>query len=587
VNVTTVRDGGGTAPGAGEWDLLTPAPGPPPAFRRELAVRFPAATGGARLRVVEAGTAARGAFLPLDYDALHPPGSVPAATASAAGDAVAIELPGPSRVLRIGLRGPANAIERMRTKGQAVGDVRVEEGMIALVDLGVALHRMDGPHPVADPTVTGTAGVDLGDEFTDARFAIAATSGGEPFPITPADVTEVVVRSVPLGARISAGPAPDRKPDSPPSSPTAVFVAAGDIGGKTPEAAGRFDVGSALAGALQAALDDPERTSPEAVDVPLTLESGAPCRVSVSAFTVELLWAISSFDDGGSDKQVLRFRGTCPGPQTLALALDGSAVVTEASVRTLGSFRPDRATPVAGGPSTANSPEASGDRGLPIGGGRTAAARLVQASAVTATGIALGALPLEPGTELLIEVREDQKNSPTGRALWSGAVSLGPPGEAGWFSATFDQSIVLSSDPYWVVASAKAGRAVWLATPSDEGSPVDGGALAGDGDAAPSAPVPGVAPLVRALSRSTMADAGPATALTVGGTVVARTPPPTPPPPVPPGPPGDRYDLSAGVAAYVAAHPSSATIRVPLTFTSVAPGNLTVYPPEVLYDLPG
>jgi hypothetical protein len=594
VNISAVHDGAGTQ-GAADWELLAPVEGPARLYRRELGIQFPVVKDGVRLRVVEVGTVAAGAFLPLDYDALHPPGAVPAATVTSAGSAIVLELPGPARILRISIRHGGRRTERLQVKANPTTGAAIAEGveagsldrvLLPISRVNVELHRMDGPHPVADPTLTAPSGELLGAEFTDARFAIVATRDGEPTPIEAGDLEEVFVRSFPLGARVTVGPAPDRRPDAPIASPSMVFLAAGDFGGTTPAAAGSFDAGGALARALQIVLDDPDRRRntaldepppPATIEVPLVFESGAPARVSLSAFSVEMLWVVSAFDGTAEgENQVLRFGGSDPGSQTLMIRVDAEATVTEASVRSSSSFRADRPPDDAG----SDAPERAAERGLQVGGGQIAALRLDQTTAVSASGISLGLLPLDPDTDLMIEVRDDHAGSPSGRTLWIGSVLLGPPGTAAWYSAPLDVPVVLSSDPHWVVVAAKAGRAIWLAIPGE------GVSMTGDAAGILFSPVAGASPLLRILTRGQDLSDDPPFAVSVGSTIVPRTLP-TAEPSTPSLPPGDRYDLSAAVAAYVASHPSSSTIRVPLTFAALAPGNLTVYPPEVVYDLRG
>jgi hypothetical protein len=46
------------------------------------------------------------------------------------------------------------------------------------------------------------------------------------------------------------------------------------------------------------------------------------------------------------------------------------------------------------------------------------------------------------------------------------------------------------------------------------------------------------------------------------------------------------YDLAAPLNVALADHPTPASRVVPLVVSSVVPGILTVYPPEIAFDLP-
>jgi len=124
----------------------------------------------------------------------------------------------------------------------------------------------------------------------------------------------------------------------------------------------------------------------------------------------------------------------------------------------------------------------------------------------------------------------------------------------------------------WVVVSAVRGAAVWLAPSAEASGRPPTPVRARDGTA-----LDGLAVLAELMGPP----AGPAAetgaeplALEVGGTAVDA----------PPADGGARsFDITAALQAWLASGGDPG--QVPLTFRAIGPGNLTVYPPVVEFDL--
>ena len=269
------------------------------------------------------------------------------------------------------------------------------------------------------------------------------------------------------------------------------------------------------------------------------------------------------------DRRVLRDLADPAAAGELLVELPAGARPAEADLRTTETLRPDRAAP-GGGLLGAGS---AGERraGHHVAAGTAVAAAFELGAPVTATGIALAALALAPGVVLDVEVQEDWRGLPSGRALVAGSVALGAAGEPAIVSAAAEPATI-ATGTHWAVVRCRAGAAVWLAAPAGAGTRT--ARDAGDGWVAGAA-LPGLALPIDLLARTAAgAEAAAATALRVGGAVV------------PAARDGDRatYALAAALTVALAGAPAG-LVRVPMTFTTTVPGTVAVSPPRIVYDL--
>ena len=262
-----------------------------------------------------------------------------------------------------------------------------------------------------------------------------------------------------------------------------------------------------------------------------------------------------------SAKRVLRFPADHAGQAGVGVSLPVGATISKAELSTQESLRGDRPGD-AGAAATAS----SGRSGVHVSGDDTAAVSVTVDDAITATGLALPLLALASGTQVSVELRQDDQGAPAGNALATATAALSSPGAVEWSTVYFDP-VVLGSGPVWIVLRAAKGEAVWLAASASDGLHV---IRTPDDGASTESILPELQPLHQLLSRSGSAADGPATTLRLGGTTLA------------PARDGDKssYDLAAALQPHAAA---GGAVR--LTFTSTAAGTITVYPPHVEYDL--
>jgi len=173
-----------------------------------------------------------------------------------------------------------------------------------------------------------------------------------------------------------------------------------------------------------------------------------------------------------------------------------------------------------------------------------------------------------------VELQEDWRDQPSGKQLVAGKITLESAGQAVWATLLFPQPVVLPSHPAWLIVKALSGRAVWLANTgttqvhllerSDEQTPWS---LLNVLEA--------VQPLYMLISRNNQAQAQPAVTLAIGKTIVVQAADQN----------GAPYNLAPALSAYIAGQPPDSPVTLPLAFTSGLPGLITVYPPQIEYDL--
>ena len=540
---------GGTPQSAtGVRTIADPATGTPRRFQLPLFLRV--ATGGADgIAVLTGGTLLKGAFQPLDYDALHPPRQSLAAALADLGNAVIVTLDAPRRIRSI------------RLTPSAPGNSQTLD-----------LCRLDGNAIAEKPTVSAAlqskvATIPANVDFTDARFALRVRdAGGGTVDLNPEDIAEVQVRAYPATPRIAI--APGQNPDQP-----IVFTALpGELGKSGSD--GQFDAGVAFARALGEHVDALRAVSPDApladpLDVALVIASDAPCRLEINSFAVEARLVQESFA-AKAEKRVLRFTGGQGTPQSASIALPPGAIVHAASLRAVESLGRDRAPALAGDGTLSGALDTT--TGVTVDTTRWTIQQLVPAGAITATGVVLGLLPLLEQTSVLVEIQEDWQGSPSGKRVAAGTIAVDRVGAPGWVSLQLPDPITLPTRPHWLMVRAASGQAVWL---THAGSAplglLDGSALI---------PLAGLEARYGFIVPSAIAGSlAPSSTLAIGNAVLTSIL----------GNDGAiEYDLTAALNAALqdaATSLSPMPIPIAITATSSLPSLLTLYPPRVEYDL--
>ncbi len=566
-SVTTI---GGTPPSSttGRWEVTSPVGASPlRVFRQVLVLRF--VTGGIAddIRIDPNATSLKGTFSSFGYDALNPGEPGLEAVLSGSGGAVVVALDAPRQVSQIQL-----------ISGRASGTGN-----------SVELYRLDGntlaEKPTSSASVQGNAAVfpqSVG--FTDARFAVRL-EGPAGSSLSSGDLAAVQVSSRFAGARI--GLSDPTEPDS----ATFFWPTPEEIGETPPASQTNVEAGQALAAALQRYLDDffarletsteeagptdeGKPQPPEFVDVALVVESDAPCVLDLVALDVAYHQVARSFYSGTgktTDKQVLRFPGELGVAREVLLQLPPNSTVRSARLETVESFSPDR--PLASGNDPPNA-TLTQNKGVHVSVERWAAQEVVPPQAISITGVAVALLTVTQNTQVLVELQEDWEGQPSGRKLAAAALALDRAGRRDRVTLRFPEAVTLFSETYWLLIGTASGQAVWLADAGDgdvkvldrtAGAPVESKSL------------DGLNTVYGLLARDIQTQEQQPASLSVGAMTVS-------------GATGQdnvrTYDMTPAVSSYLDSTIETASLTtVPLTLTSAFRGLVTMYPPEIEYDL--
>jgi hypothetical protein len=516
-------------------------------FRRILLLRF--VTGGLAdgIRIDPEATSLKGEFSSYNYDALNPDEPALKAVLSNSGDAVVVALDAP----------------------REVSEIRLSPGKASGAGYSVELYRLDGntltEKPTGSASVQNNAAVfpeSVG--FTDARFAVRLEGPASP-SLSSGDLAAVQLRSRFAGARIGIS-----DPDEP-NSATLFWPTPEDIAETPPASLTNVEAGKAIAAALERHLDGNEPL-PAFVDVALILESDAPCVLDLEALDVVYHPLTRSFLSGDGetlDKQVLRFPGGPGVTREVLVRLPSNASIGSASLETVESFATDR--PLASSDDPPNAPPAQ-DTGVHLSVGRWAAQSIVPPRAMSVSGVAVSLLPLARGTSVLVELQEDSDGRPSGKKLATASLTLDQPGRRNRVALPFPEVVTLFSERYWLLLGTAAGQAIWLA---DSG---DGDLKVLDRTTDGLKALDGLVATQQLLVRDGQAQEQQPSSLSVGGNTVVGTAGQDN---------AQTYDLSSALGSYLdSSVKTDQATTIPLTLTSALRGIVTVYPPEIEYDLP-
>ncbi len=574
---------------------ITTVVGAPPLATYRLVVPIGLALHGADALVIDpAQTALAGTFALRDHPA---PAPGVAALAGAAAGVLAVTLDTPRQVLMVNLANRPN---------HTVELLRLDANVPAPAPTATARNRTAFPDPPAD--------------FTDRRFALRARDATNALDatLTPAVLQEITVRSRPGRPRLGLAVPGDESAavgfwSAPVASPLpssvamigagTAFVAAlrehldglgaiggvgglggvvggGGVGGLGVGGVGGGGIGGGGVGGV-GAIGGP------VVTVSLVIESDTPCALTLTALEVSYRLVRRSFaaPSAGAGKVVLNVARDASEPVGVGVALPAGAQVGSASVATFESLPPER-TPARDWGALAED-LASAESGIRVAPGEPASALVRAQAGMQLSRVALGLMALELPAELEVELFADLDGVPSGPALAGGGATLSAAGRQAWATVRVPPVAVPAGNAVWVLLSALRGTVVWLALPGEsvqgrdtvlvrareriddlavlvELLAVPAPALVAEQVGPPPAE-PAVAPLAESL------------ALSVGEVAV----------PAPPAVEGTRrFDIAAALGARLAAAQAPGSVTVDLAFRAIGPGSVTVYPPEVVYDLP-
>jgi hypothetical protein len=300
---------------------------------------------------------------------------------------------------------------------------------------------------------------------------------------------------------------------------------------------------------------------------------------------------------GGEEKEVLRAQGATAS-LNLEVDLPRAIHVRTAKLALEGDLRPDTPAGAAASNGSGNTPDPADAWAAPIADAtgfsidstRCVACKLSPASAIDISGVSAALTITTPSAEIVAEIREDQSGAPGGRIVATATVKVQQLDRPSWvlFSLAPRNAILSLDVGYWLVLRVTSGTALWLAQQTAGtvrvGDPasklwVDRGSFSN------------FAPLHRIWSASktpvtsdTPSNGGGSNADTAGrlrvniGSAVLT--------PVAGEGKVKVVNITSALHAFLTSQTSSgALVAAPVLVSALGKGNVTIYPPEVEYDL--
>jgi hypothetical protein len=292
-------------------------------------------------------------------------------------------------------------------------------------------------------------------------------------------------------------------------------------------------------------------------------------------------------DDGA--KEVLRAQGA---NTALAVQVDVPRLITilAATLRIEGDLRTDSPSNAVTSSETETTSTPSWDTPIPdvtgfsVDATRAVAALVTPAQASEASGIATAVSLTSATAELIAELREDQAGIPTGRVLGSATVALSHLDQPAWVRFEFAAAVVVKAAPCWLVIRATNGSAVWLADVERPGT-------VRIGDPAPKGWVDRAqftdrTPLHQLWTKTTSltsttsngksADISERLRVSIGPAVLT---------PASNGAKIRTVDIKDALQNLISGVATGQLVSAPIRVSALGTGNVTVYPPEIEYDL--
>ncbi|MGD8543277.1 MAG: hypothetical protein PVI39_13360, partial [Desulfobacteraceae bacterium] len=472
--------------GAADRDLTTAVAGDGGRFYREVVLlEFKTAGQPDGIVVDREKTAFAATFLSQDHNlvAAESPIAATLEQTPALAQAVRVKLERPWKIARVAARsrsgGPYLAVKDRpgRTAGTiagaSVGAQAAGEWAIGGVEhagghweMGGALkaageirfYRADGDALAPEATAAAPNGAELETDFISADFAVRLEhADGSPMALAPEDLAAVVVRGYPTGPRIGLAAPGGGFDDS--GGIRFFWQLPGEIRDSAPNADADGKGGERLAEALQALLDEhlaalreeaqkkgTPAVIPDRLQVPLVMESDAPCRVKLNTLAVQyhltrqtLCTEKNSAPSG--EKIRLRFPGGKTVTRHVTVSLPAGALVAGVTLKVAPAFGANPAVVLNAGSAEGQAPEES--YGIALSTERRAAVAVTPATPLTVTGLGLPLLAHAVGTELRVALEGDWNGAPSGNVLAAAQLTIDEAGVTGYYRVDFGLRLAL------------------------------------------------------------------------------------------------------------------------------------------------
>ena len=386
--------------------------------------------------------------------------------------------------------------------------------------------------------------------FTDSDFALSLAESG----LKTNQILAVRLRGRPSGPRL--GLAPVDKLDK------AVFFwrqpGEAEIG--NPEQNGVADTGAALGQALSRLADETQSTG-GFLDLALIVESDAPCLFTIPILEIPYHLSITGFEKD-KKKEVIRFEGKRRSSKTIPLHLPENAEILKAELTLDESLEGGHLAQAVAGerPKT----------GLALTPRQWAGTLIVPETPSFIQGLILAVTAISEDLEIQVVIRKDLAGTPSGRILAQQTIKINATATRAWSVVRFKRPPVLETDPVWLLLKPISGRGFWSAASGETSSAIFS-ETDGSGRLTPIRRHDQLTGLYQWLMGSDAAGATPSFSLHVNGQTVS----------------GKRTEngrltfiLTRALRLPPSGQPGHPD-RIPITFTSTARGQLTLYNPEI------
>lgn len=204
----------------------------------------------------------------------------------------------------------------------------------------------------------------------------------------------------------------------------------------------------------------PPALLPELVPIELAFESDAPCTFSVSQFAVRYRLRRKSFP-AGEKKQVLRFNANQPEQQTVSFNLPPMALLSAASVEIAGAAGDEADGSTADAPSLNQLLASAGPTGLRLDMFHRWASAVTANEPLLISAWDLLVSTLSENVTLYLELMSDSNGAPTEERLTSAEVNV-PTGGTRLLRFSLPETLLLKAGCYWLRLESRNGSAVWL-----------------------------------------------------------------------------------------------------------------------------
>ena len=292
---------------------------------------------------------------------------------------------------------------------------------------------------------------------------------------------------------------------------------------------------------------------------------------------------IASLPEADPDeKEVLRVEGATA-ELDAGVDLPRTATIRSATLRLEADLRADVAGSASeqGVVNTSWDAAIAGALGIEVDGSRAVARRITPPAALDLSGLLLALTSTSQDAELVAEIREDQNGVPAGRIVATGPCNITQLDRPAWMHFAFGSPAVLPAQPHWIVLRATNGSVIWLAEAAAAAARVGDATARGWTDRGSFEDVALLHQLWSPSAGTTSTDEDDISArlrVIIGGSVIAPTPAVLGRARV--------VDIASALQSWLAAQAGPAgIISAPIRVRALGKGRVTVYPPEIVYDL--